>query len=194
MTPVLLDYAKHRDLIAPADVLLWKGKGLVSRIIGWRTGSEWSHASLADVNRGRVWLFESREGVGIRHVPLSAVLAMGTVSWFTHAVPDTGAGDVRRLEREAAIEYCIARVGERYDWGGILRIARATWPWGKALSPADGEELPRGKGAICSAFVSAALRAGGRDLVAQRADRVTTPGDLSRSGLLVYRGDLTNVE
>lgn len=191
MSEILYKHARRQ--LEPGDVLLWRGTGFFSSVIRWRTGSEYSHASLVDVDRGRVWIVESREGRGLQHVPLSNVLLRNpSIAWFRHVAPESSSTTLGRLDRDAAVQYAIERVGApeagEYDYAAIVRIWRTLWPWARQLSAVDGASLPRG--AICSALVAAACRAGGRDLVPFREDRVTTPGDLARTGLLVYRGDL----
>lgn len=188
-----LPYSKQRALLALGDVLLWEGKGLVSSAIRWRTGGRYSHASMVDVDERfgvrRVWVLESREGKGIQHVPLSNLLRQGhRIAWYTHRAAE-GADGIAPLDREAMAAWAIDRVGDRYDYGAILTWARSVWPWSRVrLSRDDDLELTRT--AVCSAYVSGAAAAGGRDLVMGRAHQHTSPADLERSALLRYRGHL----
>lgn len=195
-----LPYSAQRDRLEPGDVLLWTGSGFVSRFIMWRTEGDFSHASLVDVDRGRVWTFESHLQSGVRHVPLSNLIRHGAeVAWFTHVSPHGQNGkldstghatyDIRPLDRDALVQWVIDRVADPYDGGAIVRFLRLLWPWTRfRLTRDDDAELPRR--AICSALVSGAVRAGGRDLVPNLEDRMTSPADLERSALLRYMGHL----
>lgn len=186
-TPV--NYKSYaRALIKTGDVFLFDGRSWFSRAIRRMTGSYRSHAALAVVALGRVWIVESREFIGVRIIPLSNLLRDGAnVGWYQH-VARRGVKGMPPLDTDALSAWCVERVGDKYAYAAIARIVAAILPWRRVLSPVDGEPLPRR--AICSAFVAAAIRVGGRDLVPSRADAVTTPGDIERSGLLAYAGEL----
>lgn len=189
-----------RHALQPGDVLLFEGRGLASAVIRWRTGSYRTHAGIVETADGesgrRVLVIHSREWRGVLVEPVSSLLARGErVAWFRHvaaagipAEGDGGAWDVAPLDRPAIVAWAWDRVGDPYAWSAIGRFARSLWPWARPLSPVDGTPLPRR--AICSAFVAGAVFAGGRDLVPNRAEAVTSPGDLEASGLLLYAGEL----
>lgn len=203
-----------RRRIEPGDVLLWEGSGPIAAAIRWKTGSYRTHAGIVDRMlfrqpgqtsiTYRMVVISSREFKGVVVEPLSALLKRGErIAWFSHLAPQgtEGRDDDDQEQREqddaaqlpkydaaAAVQFAWDRWGDPYDYGTIVRFARTLLPWSKPLSPVDGEPLPRS--AICSAFVAAAARAGGRDLVRAKADAVTSPGDLETSALLRYEGEL----
>src|SRR5688572_30038297 len=119
-------------------VVLFKGKGLVSRLIRWQTRSEYSHAALL-LEDGT--LIESREGKGVQAIanwqrPENAVLF-----------------EVKGLQEEwarGAREFLSAQIGKKYDW---LMVARF-------VSRRQEKRSTSGKW-FCSELVFAALQKAG---------------------------------
>lgn len=191
-------YAEVRELMRPGDVLLFEGRGLGSAAIRWKTGSYRTHAGIVDVVQGlsgpRVIALHSREWRGVLVDPVSALVRKGErIGWFRHVAEagvrvDAGRWELPPVDRERLVAWAWDRVGDPYDWSAIGRIVRSLLPWSLPLSPVDGEPIPRR--AICSAYVSGAVLAGGRDLVPHRAEATTTPADLEASALLRYSGEL----
>jgi len=191
---VIRPYASVRESIVDGTVLLFRKSGRVAGLIRWATRSTYSHAALAIWIRGRLMVAESRELRGCRLVPLSSVLAGASVARFVpapHARPDP----------DALVGAALARLGQPYGWGSILRIALSKLPtsllrripvvgrWipgGPQWS--DDDQSPSGPRMICSQYVAHCYRAAGVDLVPRLSDRDTTPGDLSRSMGLMFAG------
>lgn len=197
-----LPWGEARSRVKPGDVLLFEGRGVASAAIRWRTGSYRTHAGLVDVVETggelgrRVLCLHSREWRGVLVEPVSTLLRRGErVAWFRHVgaagVPadgDGGAWELPPVDRERIVAWAWDRVGDPYGWGAIARFARSLSPWALPLSPVDGAPLPRRL--VCSAFVAGAVLAGGRDLVPNLAEVVTSPGELETSALLAYEGEL----
>lgn len=65
------NYPQNRASIRSGDLLAWRGKSLIGRIIRHWTGESWSHVGIAWVIGGRVLVLEAREGRGVVVSPLS---------------------------------------------------------------------------------------------------------------------------
>ena len=70
----MTNYSRVRDTIKSGDVLAWKGTGLVGWLIRMWTGEAISHVGVAIKIKGRVMVFEAREGSGVQMRPVSSAL------------------------------------------------------------------------------------------------------------------------
>lgn len=170
-------YADARGQIRHGDVLLFRGRGLFSCIIKRRTRSTYSHAALAFWIGSRLMLAESREGQGVRLLPLSAAVRDVAVHVYRPRQP--------LLAREADVVFdrALSLLGQAYGWHEIGRIALSLIPGWPAPTWSPRDDRPSSS-PICSQYVSICYRAAGRDLVPNLDDGSTTPGDLSRSAAL----------
>lgn len=197
----VLRYADVRPTLRDGTVLLFRGRGVFSRLIQAAGRSPYSHAAMLAWWGHRLMVVESREGSGCRAVPFSTVLAEG------HEVD---AFDVTGLsplgdERAAAVSEAVSWLSTRYGWRTIVRIGLAAllvplaWirpigalrrRWAKPLR--DHRGLPT-SGLICSELVARAWDAAGVPLVPDILDwddATIEPGDLARSGRLRVLGRL----
>ena len=199
-----MNYALHRNQVRDGDVLLFKGaRGAVASAIRWGTRSKYSHAALAVWWRDRLMVAESREFRGCRLVPLSRAVTGARVDWFT--IDPRLEED---LDRDALVAEAQRHLGQPYGWLSILRHAVARlpllallkaagalsrWPLIGRLIPAKAYSTDDGAPVghmVCSAYVSRCWRVAGRDLVRNRSDGDTTPGELGMSVALAFRGEL----
>ena len=109
-----MKYSTLRDRLATGDVVLFSGKGRISEIIRWFSGTDYSHVGMvvADSDLDAIFLWESTtlsniEDVetgaftkGVQLVPLSDRLARyeGRV-WVRHLAPTLSAAQRQRLWR-----------------------------------------------------------------------------------------------
>lgn len=175
-------YSDARQVIEDGDVLLFESAGRVAATIRWATRSRYSHAALAVWWGSRVMVVESREGSGCRAIPLSDAVRTSRIVLYKPTWGPT------TLERAAAVDAALRRLGQPYGWWAILKDALSRLPllavlWRRKHYSLDDEEDP-GQRVKCSTLVALAWRAGGKDLVPELADRSTDPGDLARSALL----------
>ena len=115
-----LTYQAARGRILDADILLFKSRDPMARLISRFTHSPYAHAALAFRLDGRLLCFESVP-VGVRLIPLSRRVAM---------LSRHGAIDVYRVRNgippERVRKNAFAYLGQGYDFGGIWRFAQAT--------------------------------------------------------------------
>lgn len=148
------------------DLLLFKGKGLISTIIRAVTRSPYSHAGLVYTFEKRVYCIES-VGTGVRIILLSELVKRyhGGIDYFEV--------DVSARQRRRAVSFGFQQLGKFYDKLGLIRFAAALLWDKKAVSARDDRWF-------CSELVAAAYELQGAPLTTQ-GDAYTSPSDLAMS-------------
>lgn len=126
-------YANARARIGDGDVLAWRGRSLIGRLIRAWTGETYSHVALAIWMDGRLMAIEAAEGRGVVIRPLSKRLP----AFWLH-IPN-GNGRV-------VLSRALRRLGETYSYLDALRA-------GLGFAPRSG-------GWQCAEFVMAAIEPG----------------------------------
>lgn len=148
--------------LRPCDVLLVEGNTRISTAIKYLTQSTWSHAALylgvgpfAGRLSGEHVLIEADLVEGLRIVPLATYAGMH--SRLCRPV-DLAPGHVRRI-----IDAALARLGEQYDLGNLIDLARYLLPtppvptkWRRRMLAVGSGEPTR---AICSTFIAELFQA-----------------------------------
>ena len=120
-------YTELRAKVKSGDTLLCKGKGFFSRIIKWRTKSDYSHVAfiIRFDEIDRVFVLESVEGVGVRMVPLSFYLGYkGNVEiWRDSRFPKPEVDEDYHLKLKEMTHFATGKLGVKYDKMEIVRIA-----------------------------------------------------------------------
>jgi hypothetical protein len=181
-TPRILRYEEIRDQIKNGDVLMYKGRGLISSIIQWVTRSPYSHAGIAAWWNERLMVLEAK-GRGVVVSPFSRNIKeyRGDVEWFSC---------VREISDEGRLNMVIfaqEELGKRY--GRLKTIGLGL----KTLFERNMEKRDRLKKEsklFCSEYVAQIYNSIGMDLKKQRSDRFMKPGDIAESPFLERRGTL----
>jgi len=141
-------------------ILLFRGRGLISALIRWQTGSQYSHAAaLVD----DTWLYEAWQGKGVR---------VKRFDWSDIDNIDFFEIDGLTSENEARmLEYLKSRVGNKYDYWGVLRFITRGRP---KSNNAD----------FCSEYIYAAAEYTQLALLARTEPAEVSPGLLGRSPYL----------
>jgi hypothetical protein len=173
-----------RERIQTGDVLLFVGRGPISRLIRWGSDARYSHCGIASWEDGRLMLFHAAIH-GVKHVRAGDSVDRydGRVDWWTLR-PDLDDA----LDRDGIIEQARHHLGKPF---AILEMMRLTWQIarGRYRGTPDPEHPPEAM--FCSWYVSRCYRVGGGvDLVPDASDECTTPAQLEHSELLVHRGTL----
>jgi hypothetical protein len=179
--------------IRDGDLLLFRGRGLVARLIGSAGRSAYTHAARAVWWGDTLFCCEVRELKGGRAVTLeSQVLKYpGLVDVF-----ETNPGDRwSDYDRAGAVNYMRRLAGCDYGYFGVLRAALWHLPLVRCLVRPEMNDLQvTSEPPFCSqACVMADRLGGGVDPVPHLADRVTEPADLARSPFYRYRFTLLGV-
>ena len=194
-----LRYRDARPVLRDGTVLLFRGRGIFSRLIQAKGRAPWSHAAMLAWWNDRLLVVEAREGKGVRAIPLSVVIAEG------HDVEAYDVDGAEEGHRYRATREAVSWLSTRYGWRTIVRIGLAAllvplaWlgpvgalrrRWSRPLRDRYGEPT---SGLICSELVARAWAVGGLPLVPDIPDwddATVEPADLFRGGRLRLLGRL----
>jgi hypothetical protein len=178
-----VQYCKVRHEIRDADLLLFRRRNRIARLIAVAGRSQYVHAAMAGWWKDRLMCVEMTSGGG------RAQLLSNLVAQWPGVIDVYQANAIgRRFSRERALKAMIAITGKRYGWWNLWCAALLHAPVCRFLVRPNTNDLdvsPRPP--FCSQAVATADREGGVDPVPNLADRLTEPGDLSRSAFYEYR-------
>ncbi len=148
-------------------IALYRGSGLLSRVIRWQTRSEYSHAAWvrADGSVIEAWGF-----YGVRHV---------ATPWSIHREKESvdlwAVDGITRTQTRLVENFLVSQLGQSYDWLSVLRFV--------SRQPAPDDERW-----FCSELVAEALRKAGLPLL-NAPSYLISPGHIpwSLSVSLVWR-------
>ena len=186
MSEEVLKYESVREEIRDGDVLLYKGKGFISRLVRLFTKSAYSHAGLAVKWNDRLMVMEAvAKGVIITPLSRSVGHYKGDVDWYQSREP------IIDNDRRKMIVVAQKELGKSFTKCGLLLVG-AYIVIGKKFD--ENDTFVRSKKFFCSFYVAATYNAAGLDLKQDTADRFTTPDDIARSPLLKKNGVLKKDE
>ena len=158
------------------DVLLYKGKGFLSRLIQWATKSPYNHVAIAIEPHIRLAIESNTcHQSGVRGLDLKNL--------------DDKEVDVFRVKQgigfdgDRMISFLISHLGVKFDftgviWLGVLKV----FSFFTVFQMKPHNKFQKSKDYFCSELCYAAFMAGGLDIVPQVEDAdVTSPGDIARS-------------
>ena len=169
----LVPYEAALPQIKEADVLLFRGEGLMSWLIKRYGGGAHSHAAMAHWDDDDLQCVEFREFKGGRAVSMKSQVE-------TH--PDNI--DVFRAAD-------LIRIGDSkynldYGWKNFWKLAKHYAPFCRLAEQNMKDEEPN-EVFVCSTAVTYAYRKNYLDPTPYLADSATTPADLARSALFSYQ-------
>jgi len=144
-------------------VVLFKGRGVMSRLIEWQTRGDYSHAAIFDDDTNT--LYESWQSDGVHKKP----------NWSAHDDPTVDFFKFAHTRAEAKIirGFLEAQLGKKYDWLGVLRFVSRT-----QLRPDAKEKW------FCSELVTAALASANIFLFKNTTPCEVSPDLIKRSAIL----------
>ena len=177
--------------IKEADVLLFRGEGLMSWLIKRYGGGTHSHAAMAHWDGDNLECVEFREFKGGRAVAMKSQVE-------TH--PDNidvfrAAKQIRHGENnytltdvtaEAITDTMKEITGLDYGWKNFWKLAKHYAPFFRLAEQNMKDEEPN-EVFVCSTAVTYAYRKNYIDPTPYLADSATTPADLARSALFSYQ-------
>lgn len=182
-----MKYAAARTEIENGDVLAFRGRGFVSRMISLFSGGSTTHVGMAVWWHNRLMLLESREFRGIRIVALSREVERNEVWWYRPSDEAT----LLSLHRLRKMAWAVENAGTGYNYLGILRYTYRVVPkWLRWLLPKTQTDRLSMGNRFCSEFVSAVYRRAGLDLRPDLPDASTSPAELVKTTLLENEGRL----
>lgn len=161
------------------DVLLFRGRGLLSWIIRMFTHSGYSHAGVLFRYCGRVYCLEA-VGTGVRLAPVSRL-----VDHYPDGIFYCGLA-ANEKERESALDFGFQQLSLPYDVLGLVRFALALIFCTRRPVDDPGRWF-------CSELVAAAYAKAGFPLTAG-LPCYASPADLINGQRLQLRGRLTPAE
>ena len=175
---VEIDYAEVRGKIRDGDIVLFRGRSLVSRWICWVTGSKYSHAGVVGWWNNHLMVLEAVPK-GVVATRLSAIVNgyPGSAELWTTD---------KDIDREEIVRAAQLLLGRGYSMMKAFAMGRRIIYGG--MKGKDPDQSP--DGFLCSEFVSRVWRAGGLDLKEDAPDRFTKPKDIATSIHLRKIGDL----
>jgi hypothetical protein len=181
--PIHTHYADARDTIRDADLLLFRRRDRLTRLIAVAGRSQYVHAAIAGWWNDRLMCVEMTSGGG------RAQLLSNIVERWPGVVDVYQANVARqRFSRRRALLAMIGITGKRYGWLNLCRAALLHLPAFRFLAQPDTNDVETSTWPpFCSQAVAMADRAGGVDAVPNLADRLTEPADLARSAFYEYR-------
>lgn len=152
-----------RRILQPGDVLLIEGNQKVSAAIKYLTQSTWSHAAIYVGNVGLVdsssgelkTLIEANLGEGVVASPLS--------KYSTYNTRICRPVNLTAVDRKTIVDFCVNRIGYKYDTRNILDLARYLLPappvpvrWRRRMLALGSGDPTR---EICSTLIAQAFQA-----------------------------------
>jgi hypothetical protein len=179
--------------IRNGDLLLFRGRGLVARLIGVAGRSEYTHAARAVWWGDDLFCCEVRELRGGRAVTLASQVRKFPSAIDVFEVNPSNRW--REYDRRGAVQFMRRLAGCDYGYLGVLQAALRHAPlWRFLVRPDSDDKRASDQPPFCSQASTMADRIGGGvDPVPHLADRLTEPADLARSPFYRYRFTLTGV-
>ncbi len=176
-------YGEVRREIRDADLLLFRRRNWLGRLIATAGRSQYVHAAMAGWWGDRLMCVEMTDGGG------RAQLLSNLVDQWPGAIDVYRANAARRrFSRRRALAAMIGITGKRYGWLNLCRAALLHMPVFRFLACPETNDLAASRWPpFCSQAIAAADRAGGVDPVPNLSDRLTEPGDLARSPFYDYQ-------
>jgi uncharacterized protein YycO len=147
------------------SILLFKGRGFISRAIRWQTRGQYSHAALLQPNGT---IIEAWQGNGVR---IKAIVDWRDVDVFY-------VDGMTEQQWEAALSFARKEVGCGYDYWGVIRfVSRSV--------------MPKNNKWFCSELVFASLFHAGVLLLHRVNSSEVSPSMLSYSPLLIPANEVS---
>jgi len=188
---VLIPYHEAKNSIQEADVLLFRGKGLISWLIKRYGGGVHSHAAMAHWDDDNLECVEFREFKGGRSVSLKSQVAThpDNIDVFRvanliehgderHELTEDISGDIT--------DVMIKNTGLPYGWKNFWKLGKHYVPFFRLAEQNMKDDDPTDV-FVCSTAVAYAFRQAYVDPVPYLADAAVMPADLARSALFKYQ-------
>tara|TARA_R110000824_G_scaffold282601_18_gene470916 strand:- start:1427 stop:2041 length:615 start_codon:yes stop_codon:yes gene_type:complete len=187
----ILPYAEARSLIQEGDVLLFRGKGLISWLIKRYGSGVHSHSAIAHWDDDNLECVEFREFRGGRAVSLKTQIEThpNNIDVFRAANVVQYGEERFEFTNETAKEVSNIMInlsGLPYGWKNICKLIKHYLPFWRLAKQNVKDDDPT-KVFVCSTAVAYAYRKAYLDPVPYLADSAVMPSDLARSSLFRYQ-------
>lgn len=198
-------YSEVKNLIEEADLILFKGNGIVSPLLRMVGRSEYTHVGIASwkYTRGKDGLcypdvlecIEYKEFRGARttNMDIQVNNHSGRIDVFRPSRQiqvfneKNLSGEWIYLDPFSVTNIIRIEAGMPYGWDDIFKIAITYIPFSRLIFKTDmNDDTSDDESRVCSGSISRAYRLGYCDPVKFLADDYTQPGDLARSVMFSY--------
>lgn len=202
------NYSEIKKYINEGDILLFRGKGLTAKAIGLGSESSYTHVGIAswfngyaNTNIGILECVEFREGSGGRSVNLAQQVEKNSERidvyrpnpFFYSCQYDENKDNYvftkKKFDGKAVTRIMRRMTGLPYGWRRIWWMAKNKIPllrWFTDRSSLMIDDLDDIVYPVCSTAVAYSFNSNGYDLVRNRSDQWTEPGDIARSTQINY--------
>ena len=150
------------------DILLFRGSGLMSKIIQWGTSSIYSHTGIC-ANAEMDLLIEAQ----------GCVRAADIRTMTDYDIFRVKHG--HRYDLNKVISFLVSKLNSRYDYKGVIFLGIMKLFRLKKMA----NKWQKDRDYFCSELVYEAFKAGGLQIVNKESAGVISPADLSRSDILL---------
>jgi len=198
---ILVPYHEAKTYIKEADVLLFRGEGLISWLIKRYGSGVHSHAAIAHWDGDNLECIEFREFEGGRSVSLQRqveshpdnidVFRCASNIEYNQFSAHENQDDSITHEFSEDVAKEVADImngltGLPYGWKNFMKLAKHYLPFCRLAEQNIKDEDPTNV-FVCSTAVAYAYRKAHVDPVPYLADTAVTPADLARSALFKYQ-------
>ncbi len=187
----IIPYSEALPLIQEADILLFRGKGIISWLIKRYGSGVHSHVGIAHWDNGNLQCVEFREFKGGRSVSLKTQVDNSPfgIDVFRAAKRVDYENDSYVLDDTTKFKITtimLKLTGLPYGWKNIWKLFKHYLPFCR-LAPQNIKDNNATKIFVCSTAAAFAYRTSYIDPVPYLADSAVTPSDLARSSLFQYQ-------
>tara|TARA_B100001123_G_C15344360_1_gene1036334 strand:+ start:6094 stop:6684 length:591 start_codon:yes stop_codon:yes gene_type:complete len=187
----ILPYSEAVPLIQEADILLFRGKGIISWLIKRYGSGVHSHVGIAHWDNDNLQCVEFREFKGGRSVSLKTQVDNSPfgIDVFRAAKRVDYENDSYVLDditKEKISSIMLKLTGLPYGWRNIWKLVKHYVPFCR-LAQQNIKDNNATKIFVCSTAAAYAYRMAYIDPVPYLADSAVTPSDLARSALFEYQ-------
>jgi len=187
----IIPYSEAMPLIQEADILLFRGKGIISWLIQRYGSGVHSHVGIAHWDNGNLQCVEFREFKGGRSVSLKTQVNNTPfgIDVFRAAKRIDYENDSHVLDdiKKSKITTVMLKLtGLPYGWKNIWKLVKHYLPFCR-LASQNIKDNNATKIFVCSTAAAYAYRISYIDPVPYLADASVTPSDLARSALFEYQ-------
>ena len=188
---ILVPYHEAKQYIKEADVLLFRGEGLISWLIKRYGGGMHSHAAMTHWDGDHLECLEFREFKGGRAVSLKSQVATHPDNIDVFRVANLiEYGDERHVLTEDVsdkiTDIMIKNTGLPYGWKNFWKLGKHYVPFLRLAKQNMKDDDPTDV-FVCSTAVAYAFRKAYIDPVPYLADTAVMPADLARSAIFKYQ-------
>lgn len=199
-------FSEGQDLLQNGDVLLYRGTGIISRVIQKISKGQYSHVSIAYKNGGNIWqAVQFREFKGGISISLendirynkSVIDVYRPIPQFINMDFNPETKKIETVETTfngSDVARCmLSMTGRQYSYGRIYFLWRYYTRFWKDWSKITTDDTPTEEllYPVCSTAVAHCFNINGYDLIKNRSDEYVAPSDLALSTRLNYLFTLT---